>query len=179
MKSIHTSILLFLTLVVSSYAQSPTATAKTFHKLTQLNKYDEIGALFAPSALKELREIMRVGTISDTTASMVLPMFFGEGADKASVADLGDQEFFGIIMRIAMIRSGLASGIDFKNIKYLGEKRQGSLAYVITRYPMNVSERRTETVEPLIMRNEGGQWKLLLNDSMRTMAKELRSTLDP
>lgn len=163
--------------MIPSYAKTPTDTAKAFCKAIQIKAYDTLGEFFTSSALKEFRAIMRVNDIPDENASMILPLFFGPGATKESVKNVSDEDFFNVVMSMAMKQSALSGGPNFRNAEYLGEKRTGDLVQVLLRYDVSMQGREIKQLEPLALKKEGDEWKLLLNHKIKSMITQMRASL--
>ena len=156
---------------------SASAQAKAYFGTMKEKKFDELSAYFAPSALKNFREMMGfLNELPVEEAAEPLTMFFGEGATAESVQEMSDAEFFGGFMNFVMGRAEMAGGLNFEKIEVLGEVAEGEdLMHVVTRNKISVGEIEVESMEVMSFKKEDGKWRAVLQGEMKGLAEQLRS----
>lgn len=177
-------VLLVVGLVYGSVASAaPAATpeelSRQYFQLLKGQRWSEIARLYDGSALADFRDMLSfLQELPDENASQALETFFGQGASRASVAALSDQEFFAGFFRGVMGQAARLGQLDFKRVDILGSVPEGTtVCHVVGRIHVGVGEITMESMEVISFRNNGDTWGILLQGKIKGMAQQIRKAL--
>lgn len=162
-----------------AHAQTPEEISKSYFSLLKAQKWDEVAALFDPSALRDFRDMMLfLLEMPDELAPKVLGQFFGPGSTKATVKAMSDTVFFSSFLRGVMAQAGEMGRLDFTEVEVLGSIPEGErVRHVVTRAHIGLGEVTLEEMEVISFSKTDAGWRILLQGRMKGMAHQIKRAL--
>lgn len=153
----------------------PEQTMRLYYRHLHEKKYDAIGALMHPAALKEFRELAD-GIVKIDSSRRFITSFL----DVATVEEYGalsDEAVYAKIVEKTIREFNKSSALfPLSKIKIIGTytDEKDATAYVIYRFEMNIETIPMEKLSVEALRRHEGRWLLLLNGDIRGMINFLK-----